>query len=330
MRNTRSKSIKVIKRVVVLALVLVACFVFASCDPVLHLNPKYSYTSFGLELGETVPSDISEYIDLSELSDEEKQFVLDNTEILYDDEPVRGQTFDAAGNHTLTIMYKGHQYRKYTIDIIDNEPPVFTEARSLSTYIGYVIDEEEIDSMFEATDNSGKVRISTSDMKVDYDTAGEYVVKAVAEDPSGNTAEATATISVVQPHYGMEGTYIWVSIADQQLTYFVDGASALVSPVVTGNAGNHSTPEGSFSVVNKARNVKLKGREDNGDEYESFVQYWMAFLGSEYGMHDASWRSEFGGSIYRGNGSHGCINMPTDKAAALYDMVWVGTPVFVY
>ena len=100
------------KRMAMIAIVLAACFVMASCDPVLKLNPKYSYTSFGLELGETVPSDIEEYVDLSELSDEDRQFVLDNTEILYDGEPVRGQTFDAAGSHTLTIMYKGHQYRE--------------------------------------------------------------------------------------------------------------------------------------------------------------------------------------------------------------------------
>ena len=318
------------KKAALLALVLTACFVLASCDPVLKLNPKYSYTSFGLELGEAVPSEIEEYVDLSELSDEDRQFVLDNTEILYDGEPVRGQTFDAAGNHTLTIMYKGHQYREYKIDIIDNDPPVFTKTQDLSVYIGNVPSEEEIDSMFEVTDNSGQVKVSVSDMDVDYYTEGEYTVTAVAEEPSVNRSEATATVTVEVPHYGMDGTYIWVSIADQQLYYFVDGELALYSPVVTGNAGNHDTPTGQYSVIYKARNVKLRGREDNGDEYESFVQYWMAFLGSEYGMHDASWRSSFGGSIYRGDGSHGCINMPTDKAAALYDMVAEGTPVFIY
>ena len=30
---------------------------------------------------------------------------------------------------------------------------------------------------------------------------------------------------------------------------------------------------------------------DNGDEYQSFVNYWMAFIGSSYGLHDATWRS---------------------------------------
>lgn len=319
-----------IAKLLMLALMLGACFVLSSCDPSLTLNPKYTYTSFGLELGETIPADIAEYVDLSGLSDEDRQFVLDNTQLLYDDEPVDGQIFDSAGNHTLTIMYKGHQYRRYTIDIVDNEAPVFTETHDLTTYVGDVLSEDDLESMFDVIDNSGNVKLSVSDMDVDYNSAGDYTVKAVAEDPSGNKAEATATVTVEAPSYGMGGTYIWVSIADQQLSYFVDGQLALSSPVVTGNAGNHDTPTGEYSVIYKARNVNLKGLEDNGEEYESFVQYWMAFIGSEYGMHDASWRSDFGGSIYMGNGSHGCINMPESQAAALYDMVAEGTPVFIY
>ena len=327
-KSSRAK--KRITKLLMLALMLGACFVLSSCDPSLKLNPRYTYTSFGLELGETIPSDISEYVDLSGLSDEDRQFVLDNTQLLYDDEPVDGQIFDSAGVHTLTIMYKGHQYRKYTIEVVDNEAPVFTETKDLTTYIGDVLSEEDLESMFVVTDNSGDVRLSVSDMDVDYNTAGDYEVKAVAEDPSGNKTEATAVVTVEAPNYGMGGTYIWVSIADQQLSYFVDGQLALSSPVVTGNAGNHDTPTGEYSVIYKARNVTLKGQEDNGDEYESFVQYWIAFLGSEYGMHDASWRSEFGGGIYMGDGSHGCINMPESQAAALYDMVEEGTPVFIY
>ena len=55
----------------------------------------------------------------------------------------------------------------------------------------------------------------------------------------------------------------------------------------------------------------------------------MAFIGHSYGIHDASWRSSFGGEIYKYNGSHGCINMPYYNVSKLYDMVQVGTPVHV-
>ena len=77
-------------------------------------------------------------------------------------------------------------------------------------------------------------------------------------------------------------------------------------------------------VLNKARNVTLKGAD-----YESFVNYWIAFKGSAYGLHDASWRSNFGGTIYKYNGSHGCVNMPYYKVQELYNLVDIGTPVYI-
>ncbi|MEE1273363.1 MAG: L,D-transpeptidase, partial [Olegusella sp.] len=60
------------------------------------------------------------------------------------------------------------------------------------------------------------------------------------------------------------------------------------------------------------------------------VTYWMPFIGNDVGLHDASWRSQFGGSIYQYNGSHGCVNLPTDKAAQLYGLTRVGDKVIVH
>ena len=48
------------------------------------------------------------------------------------------------------------------------------------------------------------------------------------------------------------------------------------------------------------------------------------------GIHDASWRSEFGKEIYKTSGSHGCVNIPEKKAEKLFSMVEVGTPVVAY
>ena len=48
------------------------------------------------------------------------------------------------------------------------------------------------------------------------------------------------------------------------------------------------------------------------------------------GMHDAYWRSDFGGKIYRKSGSHGCINMPPDSAAAVYENITAGYPIVVH
>ena len=52
--------------------------------------------------------------------------------------------------------------------------------------------------------------------------------------------------------------------------------------------------------------------------------------GTQIGLHDATWRGSFGGSIYKYNGSHGCINLPYWVAQTIYDKAPVGTRVYVY
>ena len=47
-------------------------------------------------------------------------------------------------------------------------------------------------------------------------------------------------------------------------------------------------------------------------------------------MHDAKWRSSFGGTIYKTGGSHGCINLPPSVAKTIFDNISAGTPVICY
>ena len=125
---------------------------------------------------------------------------------------------------------------------------------------------------------------------------------------------------------GMIGdTYLEVSLDEQHLYYYENGALVLDSDVVTGNhAYGYDTPQGVYSVYFMQRNRTLVG-----ETYRSFVNYWIAFY-NHYGVHDASWRNEFGGDIYLHNGSHGCVNTPKENVSKLYDMIEVCTPVIVY
>ena len=118
-------------------------------------------------------------------------------------------------------------------------------------------------------------------------------------------------------------TYIDISIDNQILTYFVNGAIALTTPCVTGGPKN-STPRGVFAI-----NTLTPGKYLTGPTWHVWVNRWMRFAGN-CGIHDASWRRSFGGNIYMRNGSHGCVNIPSDKANQLYGMVSIGTPVIVH
>ena len=78
----------------------------------------------------------------------------------------------------------------------------------------------------------------------------------------------------------------------------------------------------------KALDQVLRGtkKPDGTYEYETPVKFWMPFNGG-IGFHDATWQSSFGGSRYQTNGSHGCVNLPYDVAAQLYNLITAGTPV---
>lgn len=147
--------------------------------------------------------------------------------------------------------------------------------------------------------------------------AGETVVKEPAYKRKG--------LGVRGDGYDIPNTYVEVSIAAQKMWYYRDGALVISSNVVTGNPlkGN-GTHTGVFSLKYKERNATLKG-----EDYETPVSYWMPFNGGE-GLHDANWRGAFGGSIYRGGGSHGCVNLPPSVAETLFGIISPGTPVIVY
>jgi lipoprotein-anchoring transpeptidase ErfK/SrfK len=55
----------------------------------------------------------------------------------------------------------------------------------------------------------------------------------------------------------------------------------------------------------------------------------MPFNGG-IGLHDATWRSSFGGNIYKTNGSHGCVNMPLQSAKKVYENITNTMPIIVW
>lgn len=209
------------------------------------------------------------------------------------------------------------------VKIIDKIPPELTVNSEPEIYVN--LNEDFARPTYSAVDNmDGDItdKVKVDDSEVNLGVEGEYLIKYSVKDSDGN--EATKEIKViVREKY--KNTYIEISISGQYLNYYEMGKLAVSSPVVTGAWG--VTPFGSYYVRSKATNVHLLGPED--DPYDSFVYYWMAFIGSSYGIHDATWRGSFGGDIYTYNPSHGCVNVPYDVAEELYYRVEIGTPVYV-
>ncbi len=127
-------------------------------------------------------------------------------------------------------------------------------------------------------------------------------------------------------------TYVEIDLGSQHVYMIQEGTLVWDAPCVTGNVSkNYTTPEGIYGLTYKEQDRILRGKKkaDGTYEYESHVDYWMPFNGG-IGLHDANWRGSFGGAIFQTNGSHGCINLPPDRAAVLYTLVYKGMPVICY
>ena len=120
-------------------------------------------------------------------------------------------------------------------------------------------------------------------------------------------------------------TYVELDYTNQHMYYYKKGQLVVDADIVSGNinVGNGS-PDGVFKIIDRKTNTTLKG-----EDYASDVDYFMPFA-YNVGLHDASWRSNFGGSIYKGGGSHGCVNLPFKAAETLFNNVEIGTPVIAY
>ncbi len=120
-------------------------------------------------------------------------------------------------------------------------------------------------------------------------------------------------------------TYVEINLTAQHLFFYKDGKLVIESDFVSGNhAKGYDTPSGAYPLTYKQKDATLKG-----ENYRTPVSYWMPFNGN-IGMHDANWRSSFGGQIYMTNGSHGCVNLPPAVAKVIFQNISTGDPVLCY
>ena len=119
--------------------------------------------------------------------------------------------------------------------------------------------------------------------------------------------------------------YVEIDLTDQHVYVFKDGKEVYDSLCVSGNESwGMGTPGGVYPITYIQRNAILRG-----PNYETPVAYWMPFNGG-IGMHDATWKSKFGEDYYKYDGSHGCINLPLEAAAEIFELVEKGMPVVCY
>lgn len=199
---------------------------------------------------------------------------------------------------------------------------------------------DEVRLLMTTLESSAEVETSEADVVTDDTVAAETVTRQeetcvvesrlesepVVEDELSELARMMAAEYYENLDDASE-RLVLVDIFKQHIWAFEGEEVVLESPVVTGLKDRYDTQLGKYSVILKKQNYTMRGSYGRVR-----VGYWMRFNDAyAQGLHDATWRSDatFGGDTYISNGSHGCVNLPLEFTAELYDFVEVGTPVIV-
>lgn len=211
---------------------------------------------------------------------------------------------------------------------VDDNAEVQADHDKIQEWINDMADEYNSDKVnMQFTTTSGSeiaLKVPVGGESIDTSALFEDVVKCLEDKVSGERkVPYTENAEDISKNFG--GNYVEVDLTNQKLYLYKKGDLIMSSNIVSGSVSkSHMTPTGVYQVYSMEKNTVLRGAD-----YASPVSFWMPFNGG-VGFHDATWRSSFGGTIYQYNGSHGCINMPYEKAKTLYENINTGYYVVVY
>ncbi len=142
-----------------------------------------------------------------------------------------------------------------------------------------------------------------------------------------NTAPVTQqNVPTYSPDLFAGIRWIEVNLSEQRLTAY-QGDLPVVSTLIRSGKEGWRTPTGIFHTFRKVpiEDMTLGDPSDPDYYYTPAVPYIMYFLDGGFALHGAVWDDMWGTPT-----SHGCVNIPVDLAAYLYDWAPLGILVWIH
>lgn len=290
-------------------------------DVKLEIERKYIENSYPKVTG--VKKETTSNMVASELSyykEDAKAFVFKELNLVYNFKKILIDKDDMLGLIDLErtileqkISISDSAIKSYLENKIASKINVTGKKRVISTYDNSVISE-------------GKEGV-----QIDNDRTLENIKNAISTN--SNTAKIETSVTEIveelrSPGFSLgkySGKYIEVNLS-QQMLYTIEGDKLISSYKVSTGKWSMPTPVGEYYINNK--NARAYSQK-----YALYMPYWMAFIGSEYGIHELpEWPdgTKEGESHLGTPVSHGCIRLGRGSAEQVYNWAEIGTLVYIH
>jgi lipoprotein-anchoring transpeptidase ErfK/SrfK len=154
------------------------------------------------------------------------------------------------------------------------------------------------------------------------DTSG--VAAGFAAQLAGGDPILRLPVDVTPAEVTKTSRNIVVNLSEQR-TYLFENGQVVDSFLISSGIGQFSSHTGSFRITAKLTSQNMGNRDltKAPNYFTENVPDVMYYNGDE-ALHGAYWHNNFGTVM-----SHGCINMPLDKADMVFDWAPMGTEVTV-
>ncbi|MCH5265206.1 MAG: L,D-transpeptidase family protein [Lachnospiraceae bacterium] len=172
--------------------------------------------------------------------------------------------------------------------------------------------------------------------KIDMEKTGEYMQNPDSETKKALTISNKPAYLTTAYKLDFDGeindwdpkNYVEVSLKEQMVYVFRKGKVAYSCKCISGlPVEDRETKKGAYYIKEHRTDYTMVG-----EDYETFVKYWVRITWTGTGFHPANWQpwSRWSKTLYQTKGSHGCLNLTPQDAEKLYYMLKYREAVFIY